>query len=113
MIVMTKLTVVPGQLLKVGVTAMLVETVVLELFAGAVHGLICPEPLGGEPIPAGLLLTHPKLAPFGLETKTGGVMVAPGHTAIGLKGPTTATGCTTTCVVTGEPGQPFEEGIKV
>jgi hypothetical protein len=39
-IVMTKLAVVPGQLLNVGVTAMLDETVVLELLAGAVQGLI-------------------------------------------------------------------------
>ena len=40
LIVMTKLAVVPGQLLNIGVTAMLDETVVLELFAGAVQGLI-------------------------------------------------------------------------
>jgi hypothetical protein len=111
--VMTKLAVVPGQLLNVGVTAILEETVVLELFAGAVHGLIWPVPLGGDPIPAALLLTQLKVAPTGLETKAGGVMIANGQTVIGLKGPTVATGCTTTCVVTGDPGQPLDEGIKV
>lgn len=92
LIVMTKLAVVPGQLLNVGVTAMLDETVVLELLAGDVQGLICPDPLGGEPIPAGLLLTQLKVAPLGLETKAGGVMVAPGQTVMGPKGPTVATG---------------------
>ena len=40
LIVMTKLAVVPGQLLNVGVTAILDVTVALELFAGAVQGLI-------------------------------------------------------------------------
>lgn len=40
LIVMTKLTVVPGQLLNVGVTVILEKTVALELFAGAVQGLI-------------------------------------------------------------------------
>lgn len=40
LIVMTKLAVVPGQLLNVGVTAILDVTVALELLAGAVQGLI-------------------------------------------------------------------------
>ena len=40
LIVITKLAVVPGQLLNVGVTAILEKTVVLELFARAVQGLI-------------------------------------------------------------------------
>lgn len=40
LIVMTKLAVVPRQLLNVGVTAMFEKTVALELFAGAVQGLI-------------------------------------------------------------------------
>jgi hypothetical protein len=40
LIVITKLAVVPGQLLNVGVTAILEKTVALELFARAVQGLI-------------------------------------------------------------------------
>jgi len=40
LMLMTKLAVVPGQLLKVGVTAIFAAIAALVLFVGAVHGLI-------------------------------------------------------------------------
>ena len=58
------------------------------------------------------VLDHAKTDPAGTDTKFGGVIVVPGHTTIGLKGPTVATGCTMIVVVTGVPGQPFEVGVK-
>jgi hypothetical protein len=37
-------------------------------------------------------LFHENEAPLGFDTKAGGVIVAPGHTVMGLNGPTVATG---------------------
>jgi hypothetical protein len=92
--VTTKFEGVPGQLLNVGVTVTvptIVPGVLLFVFVGAVQGAICPLPETGMPICA-LLFDQAKLAPIGFETNVGGVMVAPGHTVMGLNGPTVATG---------------------
>jgi hypothetical protein len=72
---------VPGQLLKVGVTVMFPDSVVVVALVGAVQDAIFPDPLATKPINV-LEFDQLNVAPAGVEANAAGAMLSPGQTSM-------------------------------